>query len=129
MVEEVKGLIVTDFNVVTQEDRKRWEKADEVVLEEYMVTQDAAVAITDKGYRLMIRDFNCDCGVYGATCLCRDFIFRRRLERVPAKPCKHLYCLYQVFERERDRSGEAVIATPNARLRAMLEILKGGDIP
>lgn len=123
MIEEVKGLIVTDFSVVTQEDRKRWEKASKVILEDYAVTRDVAVAITDRGYRLMIRDFGC---VYGATCLCHDFIFRRRLERIPAKPCKHLYRLYQVFERERGASEKAVVS-PNARLRAMLEFLQRSE--
>ena len=120
MLSEVMGLVVTEFKDESENDIKRLNKADSVEFEDMLITQNTAIAVTTK-YRLMIRDFNC---VYGATCTCKDFIFRRRLESIPARPCKHLYRLYQTFQNERDKYYEKKYTISDNRLKAMLNLLR-----
>ncbi len=120
MVSEVMGLVVTDFRNESEDDFKRINKANSIEFEDILITKNTAIAATTK-YRNMIQDFG---SVYGATCTCKDFIFRRRLESIPAKPCKHLYKLYQTFQSERDKDNENKYTVSDNRLKAMLNLLR-----
>ncbi len=125
MLEEIKGLVLTSFDLESSEDFKRWERADNVVFQDYEVNGTKAIAVTDS-YRLMLWDLEVIHGgkrLFGATCLCNDFIFRRRLVSIPAKPCKHLYALYKLFHRERGKGTEARRRSRDPRLKALLEIM------
>ncbi len=117
---EIIELVVTEFRNESEDDFKRINKANSIEFEEILITQNTAIAATTK-YRLMIQDFG---SVYGATCTCKDFIFRRRLESIPAKPCKHLYKLYRTFQSERDRDNENKYTVSDNRLKAMLNLLR-----
>jgi len=120
MLSEVMGLVVTEFRNESENDIKRVNKADSIEFEDILIRQNSAIAVTTK-YRLMIQDFG---SVYGATCTCKDFIFRRRLESIPARPCKHLYKLYRTFQSERDRYNENKYTVSDDRLKAMLNLLR-----
>ncbi len=126
---EIIELVVTDFRNESESDIKRLNKANSIQFEDILITRKTAIAATNE-YILMVQDFG---SVYGATCACKDFIFRRRLESIPARPCKHLYKLYRTFQSERDRDNENKYTVPDNRLKTMLNLFEdlmslGSDI-
>lgn len=124
MLSEIKGLNYIEFQNQDEEDSKRLNKINTFEFDDFVILENSAIAVTSK-YKLMLIDLSC---VYCATCTCKDFIFRRRLVSVPAKPCKHLYKLYHIFQKERDNKNKIKYTNTDSRLKAMLNLLNNVNI-